>query len=201
MLGGADAAPDGDYVLRSPIAGEIVDRAANSGQEVRSDNPAPLYAVSALESLWLIANVYQRDLPLLHRGEHLVFVSDAYPGKEFDATVTTIAGSLDPQTHTALVRAIVQNTNLTLHPQTTGSARLLVHDSTTAPAVPTTALVTSGAETVVFVQLAPGRFQRRTVLIRDDDGQMATIASGLRVGERVVTRGSILVATEADRER
>jgi cobalt-zinc-cadmium efflux system membrane fusion protein len=59
--------------------------------------------------------------------------------------------------------------------------------------------VTHGSDTVVFVEVAPGRFVRRVVIVRDDDGITATISAGLTAGERVVTTGSLLLAAEADR--
>ena len=82
--------------------------------------------------------------------------------------------------------------------QTSGEAQLIVADVATA-AVPSRAVVTHGNDMVVFVALAPGRFARRVVVVRDDDGVTATISSGVTPGERVVTTGSLLLAGEMDR--
>ena len=56
-----------------------------------------------------------------------------------------------------------------------------------------------GAEAVVFVETARGTFARRAVVVKDDDGKLATIGSGLAAGDRVVSRGSLLLAAEFGR--
>ncbi|HEV2641057.1 MAG TPA: efflux RND transporter periplasmic adaptor subunit [Candidatus Elarobacter sp.] len=195
---GTSGATGGTFVLRSPIAGEIVDRTANPGAEVRPDASAPLFTVSDLDVVWLTAAAYQRDLATVQRGQQLVFTTDATPGRKFVGTVSYVSDVLDPQTRTLTLRAVLPNGDHRLRPQTFGEARLLAPQSDGVPAVPTAALVTHGASTVVFVERAPGHYARREVVVGDDDGTTATIVSGLRIGERVVTRGSILLAGEVD---
>jgi cobalt-zinc-cadmium efflux system membrane fusion protein len=195
QLGAAGTLPDGDFVLRAPIGGRIIDRSTNVGTEVRPDNGATLFTVSALDELWLRANVYQRDLPAIKRGARLVFTTDAVPGRRFTATVTYVSDALDPATRTATVRGALPNPDGSLKPEMYGQVALV------APArggltVPTAALVTQGSETVVFVQRAPGRYARQVVQVEEDDGTLATVASGLAAGDVVVTRGSILLASE-----
>ncbi len=187
----------GDFVLRAPLAGEIIDRSANAGAEVRNDNGSTLFTISSLDTLWLVASAYQQDLANVRRGEHLVFTTDAAPDRRFAATVSYVSGALDSTTRTVRVRATLPNPARLLKPLTYGQARLLAPDSGHVPVVPTQALITVGAETVVFVQVGPGRFVRRPVVVANDDGVMASIAEGLRPGELVATRGSILLAGAA----
>ena len=80
-----------------------------------------------------------------------------------------------------------------------GSARLYASEGAAQAVIPTRALVTRGGETVVFVEKGRGHFERRTVTVGDDDGVTATIREGLTKGEMVVTRGSLLLAAEAER--
>ncbi|MCC7485915.1 MAG: efflux RND transporter periplasmic adaptor subunit [Burkholderiales bacterium] len=200
LLGGG-AGAEGEYVLRSPIAGEVVDRTANPGQEVQPGAAPPLFTISSLDTLWLLASVYQRDLPLLKPAARLVFTTDAAPGRSFEAIVRTIGNALDPQARTAQLRAVLPNPGRLLRPQTIGNARLVVREPAAMPVVPSSALVTRDSGMVAFVEVGPGHFQRRDVVVAEDDGQVATIVRGLRVGERVVTRGSVLVAAEANRTR
>jgi cobalt-zinc-cadmium efflux system membrane fusion protein len=193
--GGEDAG--GDFVLRAPLAGEIIDRSANAGAEVRNDNGTTLFTISSLDTLWLVASAYQQDLANVRRGEHLVFTTDAAPDRRFVATVSYVSGALDSTTRTVRVRATLPNPARLLKPLTYGQARLLAPDTGHVPVVPTQALITVGTETVVFVQVGPGRFVRRPVVVANDDGVMASIAEGLRPGELVATRGSILLAGAA----
>ncbi|HTS88616.1 MAG TPA: efflux RND transporter periplasmic adaptor subunit [Gemmatimonadales bacterium] len=187
-----------DFILRAPIRGEILHRSANPGAEVRPDATDPLFVISALDTLWLTASLYQRDLPEVRPGNRLSFTTDAVPGQTFTATVTYVSGTLDSLTRTATLRAVLRNPARLLKPEMFGEARLLAPDRNGPPVVPTTALVTHGANTVVFVRVGPGRFARRTVTVTSDDGTLAAVSGGLELGEVVVTRGSILLAAELD---
>jgi cobalt-zinc-cadmium efflux system membrane fusion protein len=201
QLGGTGGTDNvqGDFVLRSPIDGLVIDRTANAGAEVRPDATVPLFTVSSLDTLWLVASAPQRDLGKLHTGAHLAFTTDAAPGRTFDARVTYVGDQLDPVTRTTLVRAAIANRDRGLRAMVVGVARLMAADGVSHVVVPTRALVTRGTEVVVFVEISRGHFERRPVIVDDDDGTTATIREGLKAGERVVTRGSILLAAEAER--
>jgi cobalt-zinc-cadmium efflux system membrane fusion protein len=190
---GAAETPEGDFVLQAPLGGEIVDRQANPGQEVTANGSATLFTISSLESLWLTAQAYQQNLGQVHRGQHLVFTTQATPDRRYDAVITYVGGALDSATRTATVRAVLDNPGRALRAQTFGEVRLYAADSSHVPCVPVTALVTSGMQTVVFVEIGPNRFARRPVTIGGDDGDIAAISDGLQPGDLVVTRGSILL--------
>ena len=196
----ADGVSD-SYVLRAPLAGVVLDRPANPGAEVRPDNGQTLFLISSLDAVWLSVGVPQRDIALVHPGTRVRFRTEASPGRVFDARVSFVSSAVDPISHSVTARAVLSNPGGTLLVQTTGEVQIMVADNGTGVAIPTRALVTHGAETVVFVEIAPGRFLRRAVTVRDDDGTMATIATGLSAGDRVVTTGSLLLAGEADRAR
>ncbi|MEO6878334.1 MAG: efflux RND transporter periplasmic adaptor subunit [Gemmatimonadaceae bacterium] len=203
LRGLGDRATDiaGTYVIRAPISGTVVGVSLSAGTEVRADAASPLFVISALDTLWLVANVYQRDLAMVHAGSSLDFTTDAVPNRHFLATVTYVGNDLDSATHTATVRASLPNPGRILRAQTSGEARLLTPTDTPLLTIPTTALVTHGSEIVVFVEVRRGQYARRVVTVADDDGKVATITSGLQPGERVVTTGTLLLAAEADRAR
>ena len=97
------------------------------------------------------------------------------------------------------MRASIANADHGLRAMIVGVARLMAADESGRVVVPTRALVTSGTEVVVFVEKSRGHFERRAVIVDDDDGSTATIREGLKAGERIVTRGSILLSAEAER--
>ena len=193
QLAGGQSSDPGDFVLRSPIAGEVVDRQANPGQEVSADAGNPLFTISGLETLWVTAQAYEQNLTHVHRGQHLVFTTGAMPDHRYDAVVTYVGGALDSTTRTAIVRATLANPGRVLKAATFGDVRLYAPDTSHVVAVPVTALVTSGQQTVVFVQTGPTRFLRTPVTVGEDDGEMASITDGLKAGDLVVSRGSILL--------
>lgn len=186
-----------EYVLRAPISGDVMDRAANPGMEVRPDLPVPLFTVSSLDTLWLTASVYERDLAAIRPGQRVLFTTEALPDRMIAARVAYVSSALDPVTRTATLRALVPNADRALRPSMFGEVKVVAPDRSGLPVVPTLALVTQGAETVVFVQTAPGRFALRPVQVTNDDGATAVVLAGLRPGEVVVTRGSLLLSAEA----
>ena len=195
----AEGGVNSEYVLRAPIGGVVVDRTANPGAEVRPDLSTPLFTITSLDVVWLTASVYQRDLATIRRGVKLRFTTDAVPGQEFMATVTYVSGALDPQTRTAVVRAAIPNAEHLLRPLETGTARLLAPEPSPVIVVPTKALVTHGGDTVVYLELAPGRYFRRVVSVGDDDGSTAVILSGIGPTDRVVVDGSLFLEGESER--
>lgn len=199
QLGLPASAVSDTYLLRAPVSGVVVDRSANPGAEVRPDNAQSLFTISSLDTVWLSVVVSQRDLALVHRGARLRFHTEAHPDQRFEARVSYMSDALDPVSRTAVARATVPNPGNLLQVNVTGDAELLVTEATPMATVPSRALVTHGTGTVVFVEVSPGRFVRRAVTVRDDDGTTASVSSGLAAGERVVTTGSLLLASEADR--
>ena len=187
------------YILRAPVGGVVIDRVANPGAEVRPDNGQALFTISSLEHVWLAVSVPQRDVGLVHPGARLRFRTEAVPDQVFDARVSFVSDALDPVSRTVTARAVLANPGRQLRVQAAGEAQLLVSDTRPSVVISTRALVTHGSDTVVFVEMAPGRFVRRVVAVRDDDGTTATITSGLSAGERVVTTGSLLLTGEARR--
>lgn len=199
QLGVAGRGVEGDYLLRAPVSGVVIERLANPGLEVRPDNGVALFTVSSLSSLWLAVSVPQRDLAVVHRGARLHFVSDAAPGRAFDARVSFVSDALDPNSRSATARAVIENADGALRVQTSGEAQVIVEDTGSSVSIPTRAVVTHGEQSVVFVRTAPGTFERRVVTVRDDDGTMSTLSAGLSAGECVVTTGSLLLSGEMDR--
>ena len=199
QLGGPGTASEFD--LRAPVKGEVVERTAEIGMEVAASAGSPLFTISNLDSLWLTASVFQRDLPSAKTGGKLIFVSDGVPGRTFTAKVTYVSSQLDPQTRSATIRATVPNKDRALRASMFGEARLLAPDTTGWPVVPSSALVTTGNGPVVFVEIAPGKFRRQRVVIDVDDGESALIRDGIKAGDRVVVRGGLFLAAEMIKDR
>ena len=197
QLGNTEGSVSGEYILKSPIAGEVIERNANPGMEVRPDLGAALFTVSDLQTLWLTANLFQKDLANVKAGARLVFRTDAAPGRAFETRVAYVSSALDPLSRTAVLRATLPNPDHTLKTMETGEARLYVQSTQPSLVIPTRAIVTHGSSSVVFVQTARDRFVRRIVQTGDDDGESTVILAGLAPGEKVVVDGSIFLEGES----
>ena len=102
-----------DYVLRAPIAGEVVARAVNPGVEVQGQysggTAVELFTIGETDRVWVLADVYEVDLPKVQKGATATVSVVSYPGRVFQGTVDWISGALDPTSHTSKVRCSLLN--------------------------------------------------------------------------------------------
>jgi cobalt-zinc-cadmium efflux system membrane fusion protein len=192
-----------DYLLRAPIRGEVISRSANPGVEVQGQysggNPAELFTIGELDRVWVLADIYEVDLPRVRNGAAVSVQVVAYPGRSFPGTVDWISGALDPTSHTSKVRCAIVNPNRELRPEMYATVAISLKGARRV-AVPRTAVLRLGDQSVVFVRKGETprgalRFELRRVAIRESLGAEAVeVTSGLSLGEEVVTSGAILLA-------
>ncbi len=196
-----------EFLLRAPLAGEIVHRAATPGLEVQgmlasANVVQELFTVGELDPIWVWGDVYERDLGRVHAGQSVSHVSVAYPDQPIAGTVDFVGAQLDPQTRTARIRCVVRNPEKRLKPEmfVTLTIELEKRD---ALALPRSAVIRAGDRQTVFV--ADGRsrdgrsqFLQRPVELQEADGGWVGVASGVAAGERVVTSGAILLSGGSD---
>lgn len=188
--------PDRTTRVVSPISGTVVARKVGPGQYVRPDNPDPLFTISDTSSLWLLAQVYETQIPLVRMGEHVQLNVLAFPNRTFPAQVGYIAPSVDPVTRRVAVRCIVRNTNGQLKPEMFASFRFEKAPHK-ALLVSQQALVREGNISVVWVIEAENRISRRIVETGAEYDGKIEIKSGLQDGDRVVSDGALFLSSFA----
>jgi len=200
---GAVDAVSQEFLLRSPIEGDVVARMANPGLEVQgqysgASNVVELFTIGKIDPLWLLGDVYEADLPHIKVGAQLDVQVSAYPGRTFRGTVDWVSDTLDPVMRTAKVRTVIENPDGLLRPEMYGVVKIAA-PVRAALTVPRDAILRDGDETVVFVQQKPAAdgklsFSRRRVVANDAfPGDVVPVLSGLSAGERVATGGSIFL--------
>jgi cobalt-zinc-cadmium efflux system membrane fusion protein len=202
--GGTDKSTNAVYILRSPIAGVLVDRNINPGQELRADLMlanapnlfAPSFVVSDPTRLWLQLDVAESDLSNLHSGQHLDVYSRAFPGKVFDGVVDLIGDTMDPSTRTVKVRGVVNNPDNLLKSEMYVLVDVVEASDQTGKLgveVPSTALFMKGDDSFVFLEDAPGTFERKQVKVGIEQDDKVPIFEGINPGQKVVTEGALLL--------
>jgi cobalt-zinc-cadmium efflux system membrane fusion protein len=204
--GGVDAVSQG-FTLTTPIDGEIIARNLNPGIEVQGQysNGAAveLFTVGELDHVWVLADVYESDLGRVAVGAKATVSVLAYAGKTFEGTVDWVSGALDPQTRTAHVRCRFANPDRLLKPEMYANVRIVANRAKTALAVPRSAVVRLGDQSVVYAQSGStpdGRvkFERMPVSVDDTiEGAFVPVEHGLDLGAQVVTRGAQSLASSA----
>jgi cobalt-zinc-cadmium efflux system membrane fusion protein len=185
-------------VLRAPVDGVVVDRKVNPGMEARPDLPDPLVIISDTSRLWLLIDLPERDLAQVHVGQPVSLDVQAYPQERFMATVTRIGQVVDPATRRVQVRCSLPNADGRLKPEMFATASLSTEARKDAVRVPSSAVITEGLYSYVFVQTAPGEFHKRRVQIARQDAGAAflPVGGGVDKGELVVIKGALLLNSE-----
>ncbi|MDD5295379.1 MAG: efflux RND transporter periplasmic adaptor subunit [Rhodocyclaceae bacterium] len=198
-----EKAPAGmtEALVTAPIAGTVTQRQVGTGQYLQSaatGAATPSFTIGDLSTVWLVANVREGDAPALRVGQPAEVTVLALPGKTFKANIAWVGSAVDPVTHRLPVRATVQNPDGELKPQMFASFSIATSTATEAPAVPQGALIYEGETTRAFVVAADGSIAGRPVRAgRSRDG-MIEILSGLKVGEKVVSAGTLFIDRAAE---
>jgi cobalt-zinc-cadmium efflux system membrane fusion protein len=184
------------FSVRSPIDGEVLAIEAAIGASVASGDP--LFHVGNLDEVWLILDVYERNLAAVKVGAAVSFTADAYGDEVFTGTVDQIGGLLDPDSRTAEVRVVVPNPGRRLLPNMFAKARLELGGAAQGEGLvlPAAAVQDVDGRASVFVEEAPGRFG--VVPVRTEplpDGRLRVL-SGLEAGAKVVVEGAFTLKSE-----
>lgn len=182
---------DGTYVLRSPLAGVVVERNLNPGQEFRPDQAGPpLFVVTDPASLWIQLDANEADVAGLKPGETFAIEAKQYPGELFRGTIRHVADFVDPDSRTIKVRGEVANGERRLKGEMFVTARIALPASNVLR-VPAKAVFLLGDKRYVFVEESPGHYLRREVQAgAERDGWLA-VTSGVAAGEKVITEGNL----------
>jgi len=191
--GGASAADRSGQRLNlvAPNAGSITELAVSAGQSANDTN-AVLMTIANLENVWITANVPENMLSSIKKGQAASISLPAYPGERLQGKVSFVSDVLQADTRRALVRISVPNADGRFKPNMFANVSFAVAQAT-APAVPPSALLMNNENTTVFVEVAPWTFVRRAIETGSQEDGSVRIQSGLQAGERVVTKGGVLL--------
>ena len=187
--------------VESPASGTLIGRAVNNGEVVMQGKE--MFRVADLSSVWVIAQIYERDFQTVNIGTSATITTSAYPSRIFSGRVSYIDPRVDPQTRTAQVRIELANPREALRlgmfvDVNFGGAVQAGSSGQTLPAVPSSAVQTIGAKQVVYVVTdRPGSFVQREVSAGHEINGLVAAYSGVTAGERVVTEGSFLLRAES----
>jgi cobalt-zinc-cadmium efflux system membrane fusion protein len=183
--------------LPSPVSGTVINRSANAGEVVEANKE--ILRVADLSSVWVIGQVYEKDLGRVRIGSGASITSPAYPGRVFRGQVSYVDPRLDPATRTAQVRIELANPGQVLKiGMYVGVAFATIGGSeNTVPVVPASAVQNINNQQVVFVATNdPNVFLMRPVRVGPEAGGRVPVLEGLFVGDRVVTEGSFMLRAE-----
>ncbi|MGH9391022.1 MAG: efflux RND transporter periplasmic adaptor subunit, partial [Vicinamibacteria bacterium] len=185
---------ESQFPLRSPIAGRIIDRQINPGEVVEAGKT--LFTVGDIENLWLLAQLYEKDLARVRAGQEIEVSTDAFPNERFKGVIDYVGEQVDPATRTVRARSVIRNPGGKLKPGMFVEAHLSVASDQPVLTVPSGAIQQVDAAPTVFVEVSPNVFEPRSVEVGRSGPRATEIKKGLHQGERVVSEGSLTLKAE-----
>ncbi len=186
-----------EIAVPAPISGTVTSRTINQGEVIEANKE--LLRVTDLSSVWVIAQVYEKDLGRLRTGSGASITTDAFPDRVFRGRVTYIDPRLDETTRTAQLRIELENSDraLKIGMYVRAAFGALGQAEQTAPTIAASAVQNLGNGQVVFVATSePNVFEMRRVRLGGEKGGQYEVLEGLNVGDRIVTSGSFLLRAE-----
>jgi Cu(I)/Ag(I) efflux system membrane fusion protein len=181
--------------IHSPFEGVVMSIGAREGARITPNTE--LYVIADLSRIWVLADLYQDDLPWVHVGDTAEMQVSGIPGRTFTGKVSFIYPYFEAKTRTVKVRIEFNNPGLLLKPEMYANVDILADKQVNAIVVPSAAIVRSGTGAQVFVERAPGKFEPRNVTLGVASDGKTQILSGLQDGETVVTSSQFMIDSES----
>jgi cobalt-zinc-cadmium efflux system membrane fusion protein len=185
---------NGEYLIKSPIDGFIVQKNATNGMAIRTDNNSAMFIISDLKNVWVQANVYEENIGKVHEGDPVDVTTISYPDKIFKGKINKLMNVLDPVSKVMKMRIILDNPGYVLKPQMFATAIVNNTDpNTKATAIASSTLIFDHSQYYVIVLNGKKKAQIRSVEIININGNIAYIKSGVQPGDHLVASDALLI--------
>jgi len=176
------------YTVRAPLSGYVTKVNKSIGEQVAPGEA--IVEISNLNTVWVEAPIFEKDLSRLGGNISATFTTPAYPNQEFNGTVVDVGAVIDEQTRATKVIFQLPNDGRALRLGMQANVRLDAGEQIPAMLIPREAVLEHEGKKIVYVLLSGEEFERREVTIGDELGGKVAVLSGLNKGERVVTQGA-----------
>ena len=184
---------DGNYVIKAPISGFIVQKNVTNNTSIRTDNGTNLFTISDLKDVWIQANVYESNIGKIHLGDPVEITTVSYPDKVFTGKVSKILNVLDPTSKVIKVRVVVDNKDYALKPQMFARVVAINQQNADAICIPASALVFDHSEYYVLKYNGKGSADITPVTVLNKLGDRVYLSGGIAEGDKVVASEAILI--------
>jgi Cu(I)/Ag(I) efflux system membrane fusion protein len=182
--------------FRSPASGVVLEKKAVAGMRFMPGEM--LYQIADVSSVWVLADVFERDIGLIKAGQKVRVGINAYPDKRFSGTIAYIYPTLKAETRTVPVRIELANPGGLLKPAMYASVELDVGGREKVVTVPVSAVIDSGTRQIVLLQKGAGRFEPREVKLGARSDEYVEVREGVGAGDTVVVAANFLIDAESN---
>ncbi len=198
MLGFSEDSTSDIIPIRSPITGVVLDVGTATGEMQRSlDNATAIATIADINPIWVVGDLYPRDLASVKVGQPVDVTVTGYPGQVFHGVIDNISDAVDPTTLTLKVRVVLPNPGHKLKPQMYATIAV-TNQKGSAIVVPSTAVIQNGKAAFVFVESSAGKYVRRDVTLGAVHDTTDEIVQGLEDGDKIVSTGAELLRESGD---
>jgi len=181
--------------IHSPAAGIVMKIGAREGQYV---TPATeIYMIADLRKIWVLADIYEYELPWVKEGDPVEMQLAGIPGRTFNGHLAYIYPYAEAKTRTIKVRLVFDNAELLLKPEMFAEVTIHAGKQVNAVVIPSEAVIRSGSSDQVFVVRAPGKFEPRLVTLGLASNGKVAVLKGIKAGDEVVTSSQFLIDSES----
>ncbi|MFZ0731511.1 MAG: efflux RND transporter periplasmic adaptor subunit [Candidatus Sulfotelmatobacter sp.] len=184
--------PSYEVPVKAPIAGEVVEQDVAAGQLIQP-GATQCFMISDTDNVWVLVNVYQKDLPYVHIGDPVMIQTETYP-QVFHGRISYVAASLDPNTRTLQARIDTVNPGEKLKKDMYVVATVNAGKVQNAIALPDAAILRDAEnQPFVYVEMSPNQFGRRPVTLGESINGQTEVTSGIKPGDQVIGDGSLFL--------
>ena len=183
----------GEYFLRAPISGFVVEKQVNNDMAIRPDNANDLFTISDLKDVWVIANVYESNIGAVHRGDQVEVATISYPDRVFHGKVDKILNVLDPTNKVMKVRIVLANPDYALKPEMFASVRVINNTNQQSLCVPSSSVIFENSQYFVLVYKSPSDVRVTPVTVISSNDNQTYVSGAIHVGDNVIASDAVLI--------
>jgi len=182
-----------EYVIYAPISGFVVTKKINQNEQIRTDDPEPLFAIAEINEVWALANVNESDISKVKVGFDVKISTLAFPDNDYSGKIDKIFNAIDPETKSMKVRVKIPNSDFKLKPFMNCTFNITYSENRNMTAVPSSAVIFDKSKYWIMVFKDRYNIETRKVEVYRQLGDVAYISFGVKEGERVISQNAMLI--------
>ncbi len=183
----------GEFVVRSPINGFVVEKQINNDMAIRADNTGNLFTISDLKNVWIIANVYESNISQVHPGDSVEVTTLSYPGRIFRGKVDKILNVLDPTNKVMKIRVVMPNPGYALKPEMFASVTVANKSNQDALCVPASSLIFDNSQYFILIYKSQSDVRITPVQVISSNTNKSYISGNVKTGDKVIGSNVVLI--------
>lgn len=181
------------YTMKSPISGFVVEKNVTENMQFRTENTDHFFTISNLDNVWVMANVYESDISKVKVGYEVDIKTISYPDKTFKGKIDKIFSMIDPDSKVLKVRISLENKDFVLKPEMFANVLVKYAEEQQMETVPAESVIFDNNKYFLMMYQGKCHIDTREVSVYKTKGSVTYIQSGLKEGEKIVSRYQLLI--------